>query len=143
MGVSEQQLIDALRPVTDPELHVSIVDLRMVKGVSARRGHVSATIALTVAGCPMRDEVTRRVRTALTAVKGVKDVDVDLAVMTPQELEAVRSHVAAARSAQPEAWAAQGGQAASPQGQGGASGGDAHAGHSHGPQQRRPLGHEE
>lgn len=134
MGVSDQQLLEALRPVTDPELHVSIVDLGMVKSVTSRRGRVSATIALTVAGCPMRDEVTRRVQTALSAVKGVKGVEVDLTVMTPQELEAVRGRVAASRSAQPEAW---GDQNAAP-----AAGDQAHAGHSHGPQ-RRPLGHEE
>ena len=137
MGVSEQQLVDALRPVTDPELHVSIVDLGMVKAVTSRRGRVSATIALTVAGCPMRDEVTRRVRTALSAVKGVKDVQVDLTVMTPQELEAVRARVAAGRSPQPDAW---GGQAQS--GQSGEAG-HSHAGHSHGQQPRRALGHEE
>ena len=137
MGISEQQLMEALRPVTDPELHVSIVDLGMVKSVSSRRGRVSATVALTVAGCPMRDEVTRRVRTALSAVKGVRDVDVELTVMTPQELDAVRARVAASRSGQPEAWA---GQQPQPQA---AQSDPGHAGHSHGSQARRPLGHEE
>ena len=145
MGVSEHQLMDALRPVTDPELHVSIVDLGMVKSVSSRRGHVTATIALTVPGCPMRDEVTRRVQTALAGVKGVKDVEVELTVMTPQELEAVRSRVAAGRSAQPAAWDSQSGQPAQAQQptQAAGAGADAHAGHSHGSQGRRPLGHEE
>jgi ATP-binding protein involved in chromosome partitioning len=138
MGPSEQQLIEALRPVTDPELHMSIVDLGMVKEVTARRGRVSATVALTVAGCPMRDEVTRRVRTALLEVRGVKEVAVDLTVMTPQELEAVRAKVAGNRTGDPQAWGANAGAGAA---QGG------HAGHSHGPAAsgpaRRPLGHEE
>jgi ATP-binding protein involved in chromosome partitioning len=129
MGPSEQQLIEALRPVTDPELHMSIVDLGMVRGVSSRRGRVTATVALTVAGCPMRDEVTRRVRTALLEVRGVKEVAVELTVMTPEELEAVRAQVSG-RSADPQAW---GGQAAS-------SGAGA-PGHAH--QHARPLGHEE
>ena len=128
MALSDQQLIDALRPVTDPELHVSIVDLGMVKSVTSRRGRVSATVALTVAGCPMRDEVTRRVRDALTQVRGVKDVEVQLTVMTPEELAGVRALVQG-RANDPQAW----------------GGGDGHdhgaGGHSHGGQ--RPLGHEE
>ena len=141
MALSEQQLIEALRPVTDPELNVSIVELGMVREVSARRGRVSATIALTVAGCPMRDEVTRRVTTALSAVRGVKDVAVELTVMTPDELQAVRARVAG-RSGDPQAWASSGaGQAAGVQAGAGQAGGGDH-GHSHG-QARRPLGHEE
>lgn len=135
MALSEQQLIDALRPVTDPELHMSIVDLGMVRGVTARRGHVTATVALTVAGCPMREEVTRRVSTALGQVKGVKDVEVELTVMTPEELQQVRSRVAG-RADDPQAWASD-----QPAGAGGQSHG---GGHSHGPGPgRAPLGHEE
>jgi ATP-binding protein involved in chromosome partitioning len=131
LALSEQQLIDALRPVTDPELHMSIVDLGMVKGVGVRRGRVSATIALTVAGCPMRDEVTRRVTAALHDLRGVKEVSVELTVMTPAELDSVRARVAG-RSSSPDAWG------------GSAGGGHDHAGHSHGPAAaRRPLGHEE
>jgi ATP-binding protein involved in chromosome partitioning len=132
MAPSEQQLIEALRPVTDPELHMSIVDLGMVRGVTSRRGRVTATVALTVAGCPMRDEVTRRVRTALLDVRGVKEVAVELTVMSPEELQQVRAKVASGRGGDPAAWDG------APTG-GSASGSD-HAGHSHG---RRPLGHEE
>ena len=140
MALSEQQLIEALRPVTDPELNVSIVELGMVRQVSARRGRVSATIALTVAGCPMRDEVTRRVRTALSEVRGVKEVAVELTVMTPDELQAVRAQVSG-RSNDPQAWGgapATAGQAGGSQ----AAGGAGH-GHSHGQSGPRPLGHEE
>jgi ATP-binding protein involved in chromosome partitioning len=133
MAITDTQLLEALRPVTDPELHVSIVDLGMVRGVESRRGRVTATIALTVAGCPMRDEVTRRVKAALQEVRGVKDVSVQLTVMTPQELAEVRAKVQG-RSADPAAWA--GGQPG--QGQGAPSA--AAGGHTHG---RRPLGHEE
>ena len=142
MALSEQQLIEALRPVTDPELNVSIVELGMVRQVSARRGRVSATIALTVAGCPMRDEVTRRVRTALSDVRGVKEVAVELTVMTPDELQAVRARVSG-RSGDPQAWGqASSGQASSGQAAGGQAAGGGH-GHSHGSSGPRPLGHEE
>lgn len=140
MALSEQQLIEALRPVTDPELHMSIVDLGMVRGVSAKRGHVSATVALTVAGCPMRDEVTRRVQAALGQVKGVKDVQVELTVMSPEELQRVRAQVAG-RAGDPQAWGT--GRPATVAAAAGGAGG-AGGGHSHGAgPSRRPLGHEE
>ena len=54
MALSEHKVIEALRPVTDPELHVSIVELDMVRRVDIRRGRVTVTVALTVPGCPLR-----------------------------------------------------------------------------------------
>ena len=114
--VSEQQVIEALRPVTDPELNVSIVDIGMVRSVDVRRKRVTVTVALTVAGCPMRDEVTRRVRDAVLPLDGVRDVQVDLTVMTPEELDGVRARMATAgRGGQdPAAWGGGGPPTATP-----------------------------
>jgi metal-sulfur cluster biosynthetic enzyme len=50
---TREQVVEALRPVQDPELHVSVVDLDMVRDVRIEGGSVAVTIALTVAGCPM------------------------------------------------------------------------------------------
>ena len=91
MPATVDQLIDALRPVEDPELHRSIVDLDMVRHVEpAGDGTVSVLIALTVAGCPLRNEIQHRVNTALLAVDGVTGVDLDFTVMTDQERELLR-----------------------------------------------------
>src|SRR5687767_12767800 len=63
---SNDEIIEALRPVQDPELHRSIVDLGMVRNVHIdRRGRVEVKIALTVAGCPLRNEIQNRVSTAV------------------------------------------------------------------------------
>jgi ATP-binding protein involved in chromosome partitioning len=128
MALTELQVIEALRPVTDPELHVSIVDLDMVRGVDIRRGRVTVTVALTVAGCPLRSEITRRVTGAVAPLPGVRQVAVEMTVMTPAERDAVRAKLVA-RSGHvhdPEAWAASGN-------------GDSSAAQ-HDP---RPIGHEE
>jgi ATP-binding protein involved in chromosome partitioning len=85
------QIIDALRPVEDPELRRSIVDLGMVRSVTIdASGAVAVQVALTVAGCPLRNEIQNRVTTAVTALPGVGAVSLDFTVMTDQEREAVR-----------------------------------------------------
>jgi ATP-binding protein involved in chromosome partitioning len=85
------QLIDALRPVQDPELHRSIVDLGMVRDVVIdKEGTVGLTVVLTIAGCPLRNEIQTRVNTALRALDGVSDVNLNFGVMNDDERAAVR-----------------------------------------------------
>lgn len=90
MSVTNDQVIDALRPVEDPELHRSIVDLGMVRDVKIEGGHVQVLVALTVAGCPLRAEITNRVTGAVAALPGVTTTGLDFTVMTDQEREALR-----------------------------------------------------
>ena len=87
---TKDQIIDALRPVEDPELRRSIVDLGMVRGVELRGDTVAVQIALTVAGCPLRNEIQNRVTGAVGALDGVAAVTLDFTVMTDQEREALR-----------------------------------------------------
>ena len=90
MPVSENDVIEALRPVEDPELHRSIVDLGMVRGVALDGPVVAVRIALTVAGCPLRNEIQTRVSDAVVALDGIERVDLDFTVMTDEERTAVR-----------------------------------------------------
>ncbi|HSL56986.1 MAG TPA: Mrp/NBP35 family ATP-binding protein [Acidimicrobiales bacterium] len=90
MAVTEAQIIEALRPVEDPELHRSIVDLDMVREVVIDGGAVRVQVALTVAGCPLRNEITNRVTGAVTALEGVSGVDIDFTVMTDEQRARVR-----------------------------------------------------
>jgi len=88
---THDQVIDALRPVEDPELRRSIVDLGMVRDVTiSETGVVGVLIALTVAGCPLRNEIQNRVGGAVTLIPGVTGFNLDFTVMTDQEREAVR-----------------------------------------------------
>ncbi|MEK7292408.1 MAG: P-loop NTPase [Actinomycetota bacterium] len=88
---THDQVIDALRPVHDPELHRSIVDLGMVRDVVVNGdGAIGLTVVLTIAGCPLRNEIQQRVNGALRALDGVSDVALNFGVMTDQERAAVR-----------------------------------------------------
>ena len=89
-GLSPDQVIDALRPVEDPELHRSIVDLNMVRDVRVDGGVVSLTVMLTIAGCPLRNEIQQRVNSAVRPLAGVREVQLEFGVMTDQERAALR-----------------------------------------------------
>ena len=90
MPVTEADVIEALRPVQDPELHRSIVDLGMVRTIDLGLPRVAVQIALTVAGCPLRAEIQTRVSDAVVALDGVDEVVLDFTVMTDDEREALR-----------------------------------------------------
>jgi ATP-binding protein involved in chromosome partitioning len=76
--------------VEDPELHRSIVDLGMVRDIRIEGSRVAVLVALTVAGCPLRDEITRRVTGALTSLAGVDDTELAFTVMTDEERAELR-----------------------------------------------------
>ncbi|MGZ0230479.1 MAG: Mrp/NBP35 family ATP-binding protein [Acidimicrobiales bacterium] len=90
MPVSNEQVIEALRPVQDPELNRSIVDLDMVRDVVISGGQVALEITLTIAGCPLRNEITNLVTEALVALPEVDNVDLRFGVMTDDQRAAVR-----------------------------------------------------
>ncbi|HKH05627.1 MAG TPA: Mrp/NBP35 family ATP-binding protein [Acidimicrobiales bacterium] len=90
MTVTEDQVLDALRPVQDPELHRSIVDLGMVRSIQITGRRVAVLVALTVPGCPLKGEITRRVDSAVTALDGIDALDLDFTSMTDEEREELR-----------------------------------------------------
>ncbi len=93
MPLNESQILEALRPVEDPELHRSIVELGMVRTIAIAEPRVAVQIALTVAGCPLRNEIQNRVTAALTALDGVDAIDLDFTVMTDDERVALRQQL--------------------------------------------------
>ncbi len=87
---TREGVIAALRDVIDPELHRSIVDLGMVGQVTVDGARVTVTIKLTIAGCPLKAEIQRRVTTALDAMPGIDTLHVTLDAMSDEERMAVR-----------------------------------------------------
>jgi ATP-binding protein involved in chromosome partitioning len=76
----------ALATVNDPEIRRPITDLGMVKTVDvADDGRVQVEVYLTVAGCPLRDTITRDVTAAVSALPGVTAIDVALDVMSDEQ----------------------------------------------------------
>src|SRR5947209_3880172 len=89
MEPSREQILKALERVIDPELRRPGTELDMVRGVEIDGGNVAITIALTVAGCPLRSSFEDQVREVMRDVPGVESVGLGFDVMTPDERQAL------------------------------------------------------
>jgi Mrp family chromosome partitioning ATPase len=85
MSVSEEQVKVALSKVMDPELKRSLVELGMVRNVRIQGDEVAFTLALTVPGCPLKDQIVAQAREAVLALEGVREVKIELTQMTEEE----------------------------------------------------------
>jgi len=96
---TEEQVTQALGGVLDPDIRRPITELGMVKGIAiAPAGAVRVDVWLTVAGCPMRDTITRDVTTAVGKVPGVTSVTVDLDVMSDDQRKALQTQLRGGRA---------------------------------------------
>jgi ATP-binding protein involved in chromosome partitioning len=81
-----EQVTAALATVNDPEIKRPITEINMVESVEiAPDGAVKVKVLLTVAGCPLKDTITRDVTAAVSRVAGVTSVDLELGVMTAEQ----------------------------------------------------------
>jgi Mrp family chromosome partitioning ATPase len=103
--VSKEEVMLTLKDVIDPELHISIVNLRMVKNVEIQDDNVKVAVALTVGGCPLSETIAGDVKKAVMRLSGVRTVEVETTVMSKQELDELRksiqSQMAAAKAQKP------------------------------------------
>lgn len=83
---TSNDLLGVLRGVIDPELGSDIVELGMVRSAEVDpAGRVVVTIALTTAGCPLRAQIQRDIRTRVGSLPGVTKVDLRWDEMTADE----------------------------------------------------------
>lgn len=92
-------LYDLAREVLDPELHVNVVDLGMIRKISHNPSERSAAveIALTTLSCPLRSEIQSRLRESLSRSEMIDTVTFTTVEMDQvQKVEAMRRARAAA-----------------------------------------------
>jgi Mrp family chromosome partitioning ATPase len=88
--MNNDEILEALKKVFDPELGRSIVELGMVRDLQcSSEGMVTFTLALTIPGCPMKAQMERDARMALMALPGVSDVRITFGAMTEEEKKAI------------------------------------------------------
>jgi ATP-binding protein involved in chromosome partitioning len=91
-----EQIKSALTRVIDPELHKNIVDLGMVHDIHIEEGHVKILLALTMQGCPMRNQLQEQTQAAAASVAGVECVTVELTTMTEAQRQQLKDKLSPA-----------------------------------------------
>jgi len=88
---TNDQVLEALKAVIDPELRRDIVELGMVRSIEiAETGAVAVTVSLTTAGCPIRSHFQTGVADAVRSLDGVTAVSVAFDVLSDTEKGALQ-----------------------------------------------------
>ncbi len=96
---TQEEVLQALAGVMDPEIGRPITELDMVKAVTIDSGVVVVEVLLTVAGCPLKDRIIREVTAAVAPLPGVDRVHVELGVMTEEQRQAMVTRLRSGGSA--------------------------------------------
>ncbi|MDO8526378.1 MAG: iron-sulfur cluster carrier protein ApbC [Deltaproteobacteria bacterium] len=78
MSITEQQILDALRVVQDPDLHRDIVSLGFIKNIKIENAKVSFDVELTTPACPVKELLKDQCLREIKKIKGVKEISVNM-----------------------------------------------------------------
>lgn len=90
MSVTAEAVQAALATVIDPEIRRPITEIDMVKSVAIDGGTVTVGIFLTISSCPMQDTIVNGVKAAVSKVRDVIAVEVELDVMSQEQREKLK-----------------------------------------------------
>ncbi|MBC9226407.1 P-loop NTPase [Aeromicrobium sp. 636] len=96
--VTQEQITAALSTVNDPEIKRPITELGMVDTITIGETEIVVRLLLTVAGCPLKDTLTRDVTAAVVKVAPAHTVRVDMGVMTDEQRKAMQEHLRGGRA---------------------------------------------
>jgi ATP-binding protein involved in chromosome partitioning len=91
MGVTNDEVLEALRAVEEPLLRRDLVELGLIDATEVRRGgHVKVSVREPAEDYPYRDQLRQAIEASVGAIDGVKGVEVDAAVLDDDGQERVR-----------------------------------------------------
>ncbi len=76
--IEKEKVIEKLKQILDPELHISVWDLGLIYKIDIKDDIVYIDMTLTTPGCPLMTTLPLYVKQELTKLEGVKDADVKL-----------------------------------------------------------------
>jgi ATP-binding protein involved in chromosome partitioning len=83
--LDSQSVLEVLRPVQDPELRKSLVELNMIRHIRIDGGKVQFTLVLTTPACPLREFIVTDAKQAVQKLPGVTEVVIDVTAEIPQQ----------------------------------------------------------
>jgi len=77
---NKEEVFEALRPIVDPELNLSIVDLGLIYDSEADEDNKRLNIKMTLTSpaCPVGPQIMGAVHSTALQIEGVEDVDIEL-----------------------------------------------------------------
>ncbi|MBU8932987.1 MAG: metal-sulfur cluster assembly factor [candidate division Zixibacteria bacterium] len=89
---TKEQIMDALKPIQDPEMRIGVVDLGLIYDVMIEPdGKVQVKMTLTTPACPYGEMLVTEVHKAVETMDGVTDMKVVLVWDPPWEPETMAS----------------------------------------------------
>ena len=85
----KETVLKHLSSVYDPELGVNIVDLGMVKDVVFNGSEITIKLALTIADCPMRNQIESEITRKLELIEGVESINIETTAMDQKDRSAL------------------------------------------------------
>ena len=85
----KETVLKHLSSVYDPELGVNIVDLGMVKDVVFNGSEITIKLALTIADCPMRNQIENEITRKLELIEGVESINIETTAMNQKDRSAL------------------------------------------------------
>jgi metal-sulfur cluster biosynthetic enzyme len=97
LPVTEQQVLEALKQVIDPELGINIVDLGLVYEVGITQdGRVHVEYTLTTMGCPIGPLIEQQMQAFLAGIPGITEFDAEMVLRPPWSPEMMSEEAKAA-----------------------------------------------
>src|SRR5436190_3636772 len=94
--VSQEQVLEVLKKVQDPDLRKDIVSLGFIRNLKVEGGNVALDLNLTTPACPVRDQMRDEAIALIKALPGVQNVEVKMTAevrQTPQMDKTALSNV--------------------------------------------------
>ena len=81
--VTQEEVLEALKTVYDPEIPINVVDLGLVYEVKVNGANVYVQMTLTAPGCGMGPHIAQQAEWAVADVEGVEDVQIEMVFDPP------------------------------------------------------------
>ncbi len=85
--LTSDSLLELCRPIYDPDIGVSIVELGLIYNIAVSESAVDVEMTFTTPACPYGPQLVEEVRYTLLSVQGVNEVNVDVVWEPPWSME--------------------------------------------------------
>lgn len=87
--IKKGAVLDKLKQVLDPELHINIVDLGLIYNVDVKKKDVFILMTLTFPGCPLGSVINKEVKNQVGSIEGIGDIDLKITFDPPWTLSKI------------------------------------------------------